>query len=285
MDAIHNWELLFKGTTENFLMGFIEGDHPACRLLDRDFLKEWSDLMNNFDMVAMGEMLNNNFMIYFLIMMTIPLAAQGFLMATFGRYKKERASSNLAGYEVARRILDANGLQHVRIEETHGRLSDHYDPRTKTVRLSPDILRKPSVAAVAVAAHEVGHAIQHAQNYGPLKLRSALVPVVGVANRLGFLAIIIGIALQTFFIAEVGIVMIASLFIFQLITLPVEFNASTRAMATLRDMNILYDHKEQAGARKVLTAAALTYVAALVVSMLELLRWVAIVSNARGRRN
>jgi len=231
-----------------------------------------------------GMHMNNNLFIYLIIAMLIPLVAQGYLMSTFGRYKKERASSGLTGYEVARRMLDRNGLYDVQIQETKGKLSDHYDPKTRTVRLSPDIHNKPSVAAVSVAAHEVGHAIQHAQGYAPLKLRSALVPVVGIANRLGFIAIIAGLMLEQFVVAEIGIILIASLFIFQLITLPVEFNASKRALAGMDDMNILYDHNEKRGARKVLTAAALTYVAALVVALVELLRWIAILNNSRGRR-
>jgi len=231
-----------------------------------------------------GMHMNNNMMIYFLIAMIIPLAAQGYLMSTFGRYKRERASSNLTGYEVARRMLDSNGLSHVQIQETNGKLSDHYDPRTRTVRLSPDIYHKPSVAAVSIASHEVGHAIQHAENYGPLKLRSALVPAVNIANRLGFIAIMLGLVLEAFIIAEIGIILIASLFVFQLITLPVEFNASSRALTAMNEMNILYDSNETRGARKVLTAAALTYVAALIVSLMELLRWMAILNNNRGRR-
>jgi len=231
-----------------------------------------------------GAQMNNNMLTYLLIAMAVPLLAQIYLKSTFSKYKRERASSNLTGYAVARRILDANGLQHVQIQETQGKLTDHYDPRTKTVRLSPSIYHEPSVAAVSVAAHEVGHALQHAQDYGPLKLRTVLVPVVNVANRLGFFAIMLGIILEAFVIAEIGIIMIASLFIFQLITLPVEFNASNRALVALSDMNILYDQTEKRGARKVLTAAALTYVAALIVALMEMLRWMAILNSSRGRR-
>lgn len=232
-----------------------------------------------------GMHMDPQIVVYLFIAMLIPLAAQGYLMSTFGRYKKERASAGLTGYEVARRMLDQNGLYDVQIQQSKGRLSDHYDPKSRTVRLSHDIHNGASIAAVSVAAHEVGHAIQHAENYVPLKLRSAFVPVVNIANRLGFIVIIMGIILETFVIAEIGIIMIASLFVFQLITLPVEFNASTRAMAGLGEMNLLYSHNEQRGARKVLTAAALTYVAALIVALMELLRWAAILSNSRGRRN
>jgi len=232
-----------------------------------------------------GMHMDSNIWMYLIIAMLIPLIAQGFLMSTFSKYKQVRASSNLTGYDVARKMLNQNGLHDVQIEQTNGKLSDHYDPRTKTVRLSPDIHNVASVAAVSVAAHEVGHAIQHANNYLPLQFRSLLVPVVGVANRLGFIAIFLGLMLEQFFIAEVGIILIASLFVFQLITLPVEFNASTRALSQMSEMNILYDHDEKSGARKVLTAAALTYVAALVVTLMELLRWIAVLNNRRGRRD
>ena len=234
-----------------------------------------------------GMHMDSNILTYLIIAMVIPLMAQGYLMSTFGKYKRAQTSSGLTGYEVARRMLDRNGLHDVQIQKTNGRLSDHYDPRTKTVRLSPEIYSVSSIAAVSVAAHEVGHAIQHAQNYIPLKLRSSLVPVISIANRFGMIAIFAGIMFEQFFIAEIGIIMIASLFIFQLITLPVEFNASTRALSQMNDMNILYDNREKHGARKVLTAAALTYVASLIVTLMELLRWVAILSNSRnrGRRN
>ena len=238
----------------------------------------------NFNPMMWGNQMNSNMFIYLLIAMIVPLIAHGYLMSTFSKYKRARASSGLTGHDVARRMLDRNGLYDVRIEVTKGKLSDHYDPRTRTVRLSPDIHDTPSVAAVSVAAHEVGHAIQHAEDFGPLKLRSALVPVVNISNRLGFIVIIAGLMLEMFMIARIGIILIAAVFIFQLITLPVEFNASTRAMAGLSEMNILYDQSETRGARKVLTAAALTYVAALVVALMELLRWVAILNGRRGRR-
>ena len=235
----------------------------------------------NFNPMMWGAHMNNNMIIYLLVAMIVPLIAHGYLKSTFGRYKKKNASSGLTGHDVARRMLDRNGLYDVRIEITKGKLSDHYDPRTRTVRLSPDIHNKTSVAAVSVAAHEVGHAIQHAEDFGPLRLRSALVPVVNISNRLGFIVIFAGLILEMFMIAQIGIILIASVFIFQLITLPVEFNASTRAMTGMEDMNILYDQSEKRGARKVLTAAALTYVAALIVALMELLRWVAILNRRR----
>ena len=222
-----------------------------------------------------------NTMIYFLFIMIIPMVAHGYLMSVFGRFKRKGVSSGLTGHEVARRMLDRNGLHNIRIEVTKGKLSDHYDPRTRTVRLSPDIHDTPSIAAVSVAAHEVGHAIQHAEEFWPLRLRSALVPVVNISNRLGFIIIIVGIMLEMFTVARFGIVLIAALFIFQLVTLPVEFDASSRAMVGMEEMNILYDQSEKRGARKVLRAAALTYVAALIVALLEMLRWIAIINRRR----
>ena len=222
------------------------------------------------------------FMMFFLIAMLIPLAAQGYLMATYGRYKRVRANSGLTGHDIARRLLDRNGLYDVRVLEASGRLSDHYDPRSRTVSLSHDVYSQATIVATSIAAHEVGHAIQHAENYAPLKLRSAFVPVVNIANRFGFLIIIFGLIMEAFFLVEIGIILIASLVVFQLITLPVEFNASTRAMTQLNDMNILYDHSESRGARKVLTAAALTYVAALIIALMQLLRWVMILNRRRN---
>jgi len=227
--------------------------------------------------------MSEHFFLYFLMIMAIPLGAQMYLSATYGKYTRTRSSSGQTGYQVARDILDRNGLHHVRVEPSKGKLSDHYDPRSRTVRLSPSIHNGVTVAAKAVAAHEVGHAVQHAEAYGPLKIRSAMVPVVTLANRFGFILIMIGMFTAMFVLAEIGLVMIFSLFLFQLVTLPVEFNASKRAMALLDDMHLVHDRDERSGVRKVLNAAALTYVAAMLVSLLELIRLAAIVSNSRGR--
>jgi len=232
----------------------------------------------------LGMFMNENIFIYLLLIMAIPLGAQMYLSSTYGKYTRTRSSSGQTGHDVARQILDRNGLHNVRIEPTKGKLSDHYDPRSRTVRLSPSIYNGVSVAAKAVAAHEVGHAVQHAQAYGPLKIRSMMVPVVTMANRFGFILIMIGMFTAMFVLAEIGLVMIASLFIFQLVTLPVEFNASKRAMVLLDELNIIHDPRERGGVRKVLNAAALTYVAAMLVSLLELIRIAAMISNSRGRR-
>ena len=227
------------------------------------------------------DFMNHHFFLYFLLIMSIPVLAQLYLSSAYGKYTKMRSSTNLTGADVAQRILDQNGLRNVRIERTNGKLSDHYDPRTRTVRLSPSIHDGVSVAAKAVAAHEVGHAIQHATAYGPLKLRSMIVPVATVASRFGWILIMIGMFTAMFFLAEIGLIMMASLFLFQIVTLPVEFNASRRAMAQLTDMNLVYDRDERSGVRRVLNAAALTYVAATLISLLELIRIAAMINRRR----
>ena len=228
-------------------------------------------------------MFDDTYIMYLLVAMTIPLLAQLFLKSTFNRYRQVRASSGMTGAQVARRILDRNGLQHVHLTETGGKLTDHYDPRSKSVRLSADIYQGTSVAAVAVAAHECGHAIQHAENYLPLQFRSTLVPVVNIGSRLGYAVILIGFLTEAMGLAAIGIMLIGLIVIFQLITLPVEFNASSRAMEQLREINILHSSEETKGARRVLTAAALTYVAALIVALAQIARWIILLSR-RNRR-
>lgn len=225
---------------------------------------------------------DSSYIIYLLIALIVPMLAQGYLSSTFNQYLRVRASSGLTGADVARRILDRNGLQHVHLTEVGGRLSDHYDPTRKTVRLSRDIYHGTSIAALAVAAHECGHAIQHANAYAPLQFRSALFPIVNFANKFGYLAILIGLFAQSTGFLFLGIIMVGVTVLFQVITLPVEFNASTRAVAQLSEMNILYDQTEKTGARKVLTAAALTYVAGTVVAIAELLRLI-MIFNSRNR--
>lgn len=219
---------------------------------------------------------DSSYLIYLLIALIVPMLAQAKLTSTFNHYSRIRASSGMTGAEVARRILDMNGLHHVHLTEVGGRLSDHYDPTRKTVRLSRDIYHGTSIASVAVAAHECGHAIQHANAYAPLQFRSAMFPLVNIANKVGYFAILLGFMAQSTNFLLLGIIMVGITVLFQLVTLPVEFNASTRAVAQLADLNILYGNEEKAGARKVLTAAALTYVAGAVVAIAELLRLILI---------
>ena len=222
---------------------------------------------------------DDTYLIYLMIAITIPALAQMFLMSTFGKYSNVRASSGMTGAQVARRILDSNGLQSVPVVETPGSLSDHYDPRSRTVRLSREIFHGTSLAAVAVAAHEVGHAIQHATSYAPLTFRSAMFPIVNIANKFGYLAIMIGFFAEMMNFAMLGIILVGIVVLFQLVTLPVEFNASTRALRQLDELNVFYSTEEKAGAKKVLTAAALTYVAGAVVAIAELVRYIVLMNR------
>ena len=228
---------------------------------------------------------DTSYLVFLVIAISLPAFAQMKLTSTFNRFLRVRSGSGMTGASVARRILDRNGLHEVQVVETGGRLSDHYDPRRKTVRLSRDIYHGSSVASVAVAAHECGHALQHAQAYAPLQMRTAIVPAVNIANRFGFIAIMIGLMLEGFTqLAWIGVILIGLTVVFQLITLPVEFNASSRAMVQMQEMNVLYTDEETRGARKVLSAAALTYVAATIVALAQLLRFVLIILNNQGRR-
>lgn len=203
--------------------------------------------------------------------------AQFKVSSTTSRYLKVRSQRGFTGEQTARKILDSNGLYNVRIEMVKGHLSDHYDPRSKVLRLSQDIYYGTSITSVAVAAHECGHAIQHAKGYAPLSLRSSLVPVVNFASNMSWFLIMLGFFMGGALL-KVGILLFSASVIFQIITLPVEFNASNRAMVQLADIGIL-EGKELNQGRRVLTAAALTYVAAALTAVLQLLRLVAIANR------
>lgn len=212
------------------------------------------------------------------------LWAQFRVKSTFSKYSKVYSSRGFTGYDVARKILDDNGLNNVQIERIQGKLSDHYDPRTNVVRLSDEVYGSQSVAAIGVAAHEVGHAIQHATGYTPVKIRTALVPVTNIGSNLGIWIVFIGIILSMTPLAYFGIILFGFATVFQLVTLPVEFNASSRALKTLDSYHIL-DDDELSGSKKVLNAAALTYVAALAASIMTLLRLVLRVMLSSNRRD
>lgn len=189
-------------------------------------------------------------------------------------YKKTSAMKNtkgLTGKEVARKILDKNGLNHVKVEPIQGELTDHYDPRTKTVRLSEGIYDKETVAAISVASHECGHAIQDKDGYLFLRVRSSIVPIVNLASKLGYVAIVLGIIMQMLNIVKIGIFAEFIILAFQVITLPVEFNASARALKKIEEYSMVTT-KELSNARSMLTSAALTYVAAVTSTLLEIMR-------------
>ena len=210
------------------------------------------------------------------------LWAQYKVNSTFARYAKVRGSRGLTGAETARRILDYNGLRDVAIEHVRGNLTDHYDPRARVVRLSDSVYNSQSIAAVGIAAHEVGHAVQHAKAYGPLRLRNAIIPVTNIGSTLAIPMIFLGLMIDAFSLSILGVILFSTVALFQLITLPVEFNASRRAIETLEHQGILYED-ELRGTRKVLSAAALTYVAALAVALAQLLRLLPLVLGGRRR--
>ncbi len=194
--------------------------------------------------------------------------------SVFNKYNRVATSAGLRACDAARQILDANGLYDVQITRVHGSLTDHYDPKRNLIALSDSVYESTSVGAIGVAAHECGHAIQYARSYAPIKLRNSIYPVVSICSKAWVWLFILGCAIGMLFMAEVAILFFAVVVLFQLITLPVEFDASGRAIKTLAGMGILYG-EELTGARKVLSAAAMTYVAALLVSFMQLLRLIA----------
>ena len=211
--------------------------------------------------------------------LVISLWASWNVKSTFRRYQNDRNMRGLTAAQVARQILDSNGLYQVTIEHVSGNLTDHYDPRSNVVRLSDATFSSSSVAAIGVAAHECGHAMQHAEGYVPIKIRSAIIPVTQVGSRLWYLIFVLGLIFSSSEIGPVlqmvGILLFSLIVVFQLVTLPVEFNASGRAMKTLETHMSLYGD-ELTKARKVLTAAAMTYVAALLNGLLQLIRLISV---------
>ncbi len=201
------------------------------------------------------------------------MAIQGWLKGTYNKWMKVRNTSGLTGAETARAILNENGLHDVKVEAVKGMLSDHYDPRTKTVRLSEGNYGYANVSGMAVAAHEVGHAIQHAKAYAPLRIRTAILPVANIGSQFGPMLAIFGIMLGFTGLLQIGVFLFAGAVLFQLVTLPVEFDASRRALVQLNKLG-LATSADTGGARKVLTAAAMTYVAAAATSIAYLLYFI-----------
>lgn len=205
----------------------------------------------------------------------ISMWAQTKVNSTFNKYVRVASHRGYSGAEVARIILDSNGLNNVAIELTRGKLSDHYDPSQRVLRLSNDVYYGTSLASIGVAAHECGHAIQHKVEYAPLKLRSASVPLANIGSNLSWIIFLLGLVFSIKQLVTAGIVLFAAVVIFQLITLPVEFDASARALQQVRNTGILYDD-ELVGAKKVLDAAAMTYIAAAIMAISQLIRLIAI---------
>ena len=225
---------------------------------------------------------------YFLVLIGVVLSllASGRVKSTFAKYSQVRNSRGLTGAQAAEQVLHTAGIYDVRIEHVGGNLTDHYDPRTKVLRLSDSVYGQTSVAAVGVAAHECGHAIQHAKGYAPLKLRSTLVPVANFGSKLAWPLIIFGLFIRgesSTLLINAGIIAFLGAVVFQLVTLPVEFNASNRAIRMIADSGMMYG-EEIKGAKKVLSAAALTYVASAATAILQLLR-ILILTGGRRRND
>ncbi|WP_102400622.1 zinc metallopeptidase [Haloimpatiens massiliensis] len=197
--------------------------------------------------------------------------AQTKINTTFAKYSRISSRNGYTGAEVARMLLDSEGLFHIPVEMVNGKLTDHYDPRNKVMRLSQEVYGGTSVAAIGVAAHETGHAIQHKENYYPLTLRNSIVPIATIGSNASWILFVLGIFLRIQPLVNFGVILFSGVVLFQIITLPVEFNASSRALKVLNNRGILYDD-ELNGAKKVLSAAAMTYVAAALMAVSQLLR-------------
>ena len=215
----------------------------------------------------------------------LSLWASARVNSTFKKYSNQLSRRRITGAEAARRVLSANGVHDVRIDRISGNLTDHYDPKANVIRLSDSVYDSTSTAAIGVACHEAGHAVQYAVNYAPIKLRAAIIPITNIGSKLAMPLILLGLLLTfmedfSYFFVYLGIACFGLSLVFQLVTLPVEFNASRRAMEAIQDSELLTS-EEQEGARKTLTAAAMTYIAATAVALAQLLRLLVIFGRRR----
>jgi Zn-dependent membrane protease YugP len=204
--------------------------------------------------------------------------AQMKVSSTFKKYSKVSSINGYTGAQVARMLLDSEGLYDIPVEQTSGKLTDHYDPRNRVMRLSREVYSGASVASIGVAAHETGHAIQHQKHYAPLKIRSSIVPVVNFSSNTSWILFIFGLMFGSSYLINIGIILFIAVVFFQMVTLPVEFDASSRALRILENKNILYGD-ELKGAKSVLSAAAMTYVAAAITAVLQLVRLILLSRN------
>ena len=229
----------------------------------------------------MPDFLLNYYVIYILLIAAFifSIFASVNVKSTFRKYNRMPSSMGKTAAQVAREILDSNGLYNVQVGVIHGELTDNYNPKTNTISLSSSVYNSTSVGAIGVAAHEVGHAIQYAQDYFPIKIRMAILPFAQFGSSAWMLFFILGLVFDNHILRGIGIILFAAIVLFQLITLPVEFNASRRALSTIKQQGFLYG-AEYTGAKKTLTAAAMTYVASLAVAILQLLR---LIANSRRR--
>ncbi|MBQ3136117.1 MAG: zinc metallopeptidase [Clostridia bacterium] len=213
---------------------------------------------------------------YYYFVLVVPaiilsLFAQAKVKSTYNKYARISNSKHITGAQAAFNVLSHYGIRDVRIECGHGKLSDHYDPRSNVIRLSPEVYSGASIASIGIACHEAGHAAQHAQNYVPIKIRNLILPVANFGSSAGVLIAILGYFLGFGILIDIGIILFAAVVVFQLVTLPIEFNASSRALKVIEETGML-QNEERSGAKKVLSAAAMTYVAYLLVSLMSLIR-------------
>ena len=216
-----------------------------------------------------------------LIIIIVPLIAQMLVSSSFNKYSKEENKKKITGQEVARKILDKHGLSNIYVVETPGNLTDHYDPKRKVVRLSPKVYEGTSIASLAVAAHECGHAIQDKEGYAYMRFRSLIYPPVRIATSISYWIILLGFLFEIFNLIYLGIFLTCFGLLFQIVTLPVEFNASSRAKDEIEELNLATE-EEAKGVRKVLTSATLTYVAGVLASALQVLRLILIANDRRN---
>ena len=227
---------------------------------------------------------NSTYMMYMLPAIILMMAVQMYVRSAYSKWSRVPARSRFTGAEAAQRLIQSAGLYNVRVEGIQGELTDHYDPRTKVLRLSSGVYGQSSVAALAITAHELGHAMQDKEEYFPLRLRAALVPAVNIGSYLGWILLLIGVFLQITGIAWLGVLVFSIGVLFALATLPVELNASARARQLLSQSGLIQSEDEMKGVSNVLNAAALTYVAALITAILQMVYWVSLVLGIGGRR-
>lgn len=227
---------------------------------------------------------NLNYLLYMLPALLLGLIAQLYVNASYSRWSQEQNQVGMTGAQVAQRLMDRHGMYDLKLKGAPGRLTDHYDPRNKVLSLSQDIAQRPSVAAMAITAHEMGHAQQDNDNYLPMRLRTALVPMVNIGTNLGWIFIMLGLFLQISGLAWIGVIAFSAGAVFSIATLPVELNASRRARAMLQSSGMISTSEEEKGVRQVLNAAAMTYVAAIATSILQLLYFVSLAGGTGRRR-
>ena len=224
------------------------------------------------------------YFIYMLPALILSVVAQLYVNSAYSKWSKVRNYHNLTGTDTAEQLISRLGMNDIRLKRTRGTLSDHYDPRNHTLALSEEVADQPSVAAMAIAAHELGHAQQERDGYGPLRLRSALVPLVNIGSTFGWIMLLIGLMLQLGGLAQLGVILFSAGLVFSLVTLPVELNASKRAKQMLAENGLVVNEEEKKGVASVLNAAALTYVAGLATSLLQLM-YFATLARGVGRRS